>query len=1035
MKRVCKILAIIAAVLVGLMVALQLALNSPIVDKLAHKYADEYIDGDVSWSRIRISMLKNFPRVRVTVDSLALTYPHERYAAYDAAGIDHPFLSSGRGAQQDTLAAWDRFTASVSLWKLLHKNISLDDAGIDGLSAYAHAYDTTAVNWDIFKGSEEPEDTTSSPFSLPWIKIGDISFRDSRLVYTDQSADIFGAAELDRLHLEGDLQLGSDSLEVKDFAVALEGVELEAGIGRYDINRCMVDAVTGLELNASANGVYRYGGQLPPADASLKLTDGRFIYALLSAPLALDLAAEARSDRNGRVDAEVRTLCLRTSGLDLDADGRADDLLGADPRFRVDAGARACLDSLLRLLPSDFGILADGNVDISIDADARMSEINTCKFDRAKVSGRILGDRVRVRMPADTMAFDTWRPDIRLNSDPDGILVNVDLDSAYVNIADDLRAKVRGMSNTGHLTKVESNGRLTPRLEFESDNGTIFFKSGDTRAMVRSARVAAAVEKRVFDATRAPRGPRPSRSNAPAEDRLSGGDIRVAVDSTVMSYLRKWKPSGEVALGKGFVATPSLPLRTRLGEVSARFDERQLLLDTLAVKCGTSDLSAHGEVTNFFALMSSRRSRRVTSMKLNLDSRRINVNELIAAFQMGGDAAPADTSLDYDETFVVDSIAGAAPDTAAMGLIIVPGNIDAELNVKADNVRYTDIDIAPLKASVHVKDRTLQILNTSAETNLGGVNLDAYYSTKTRDDLTAGVDLKLRDISAEGIIHMLPSVDEMMPALKSFKGKMGCTISATTQIDTNMNVIIPSVDGVITITGRDLEVEDAGDLRKITRLLLFKNKNIGHINDLNVNAVVHDAKVEVFPFELGVDRYKLALRGMQGLDNTMNYHVSILKSPFLIPFGINLYGTLDNWRFFLGFPKYKEGKVPGFSKEIESVQVNIAQSIRDIFSKGVNNVKEYNRQNIKSLNASEQSTAGADMDLTREQFNEVEAFAFELDAMEWESNLAAEVDAVLEESFMDTEKLLKTYQEQVYDKRTMKRMEQLKAQSEKKKKK
>lgn len=1036
LKRVRNILLIVAAVIVGLFLAIQIALNSPIVTKLANKYAAEYVDGNVSWSRIHFSMLRNFPKLSVSIDDLSLTYPHERYAAYDTLGMPHAFLGCGRGAQEDTLASWKRFSASVNLWKLIRKDLILDNAGIESLRAFAHSYRPGAANWDIFKGSDTPKDTTDEGFALPWIKVREISFDNPHLVYTDQSGAIFGSADLSRLGLSGDIMIASDSLEVKSFELGLEDMDLEGGYGYFNEAINTVEAKARLNLKAGAEGSYVYGGNLPESHAELELSSGIARYAPIAAPVALSLAAKATVDRKGRMDAEVSELTARTSGLDFDADASAADLMGKDPLYNVDASALVCLDSLLALMPSDFGIIADGHLDISLDARAHQSELNQYKFDRASISGHVLGDRVRVSMPADTLFIDAHRPVVDLNSDPDGIMLGLNLDSVYVDMGDGLRAKVRDMKTKGRLTKVESNGKMTPHLEVESDNGAIFFRSGDTRAMVRSANIAAAVEKRVHNsaaqARRAPHGgPRPDHTTAEA---LSGSDIRVAVDSTIIKYIRQWKPSGKLALGKGFVATPSLPLRTRIGEVSAKFDEREVVLDTLAVRCGTSDVSAKGRIGNFMSLFSGRRSRKATTMRLDLDSRRINVNEIIAAFQMGAKDAPRDTSMEYDETFVVDSIADAPTDPEPIGAIILPGNIDAELNIAADKVIYTDIEVAPLKASANLKDRTLQLLNTSGKTNLGDVDLDAYYSTKSLDDLSAGVDIKLNDISAEGIIHMLPSVDEMMPVLKSFKGKLGCEISATAQVDTNMNVLIPTVDGIVRISGRDLEVEDAGDLKKITRLLLFKNKNIGHIDDLNVSAVVHDSKVEVFPFELGVDRYKLALRGMQGLDNTMNYHVSILKSPFLIPFGINMYGTLDNWRFSLGFPKYREGKVPVYSKEIESVQVNIAQSIRNIFQKGVDEVKQYNRKNVRELNQSERTNDNSLLDgITADQYNEVEQLAFEMEAMSWEDDLAAEVDAVLEESFMDMEKLLKTYQDEIYDKRTEKKIEQLKQQSEKKK--
>ena len=72
-RRVIGIVLIVLAVLLGGLVAgVYAVLNTRALDRIVHKYADEYVDGDVSWSKIRISPFRNFPDVRVSIDSLVL---------------------------------------------------------------------------------------------------------------------------------------------------------------------------------------------------------------------------------------------------------------------------------------------------------------------------------------------------------------------------------------------------------------------------------------------------------------------------------------------------------------------------------------------------------------------------------------------------------------------------------------------------------------------------------------------------------------------------------------------------------------------------------------------------------------------------------------------------------------------------------------------------------------------------------------------------------------------------------------------------
>ena len=135
----------------------------------------------------------------------------------------------------------------------------------------------------------------------------------------------------------------------------------------------------------------------------------------------------------------------------------------------------------------------------------------------------------------------------------------------------------------------------------------------------------------------------------------------------------------------------------------------------------------------------------------------------------------------------------------------------------------------------------------------------------------------MSDITAEKVIELLPAVDTIMPMLKSFKGLLNCELAATASLDTNMNVITPSINGVVRIGGKDLSISDNELFRTLAKKLMFKNKKEGHVQQMTVEGVIKDNVLEVFPFVLDMDRYTLAMSGIQNLDMSFKYHVSVLK--------------------------------------------------------------------------------------------------------------------------------------------------------------
>lgn len=1087
--RGLKALLIVLGTIVGLFLVLQIVLNSRIVDKLVDKYAAEYIDGTLEYSDVKVSLLRNFPSVRLNIDSLSLTYPHDRFAAWDSLGVQSRMREAGRGGQADTLARVGRFSVAMNPWPLIKGKVRVKFVGIRGLRAFAHAYNDSTANWNMFNFGSSEKDTTSSsgipPISLGALRIGD----HPRIVYTNQADTVYAmlgmqslkvggsfamdegmlklrkaSFDLDSLRIAGRLpadtlsaridylSLHEKSADLYDVLLNAKAVARTGSYGRLElplsldgrvrmvkfpdvisvdvqkllanvahipfsaqgvaeirpdslfvdasmkVDGCPLDTLLAdyaraftpvaddvlttahLDMDIAAKG-YLTPTQVPAVEACVRIPDGHVYYKPLDLGATLNVDVDATMSPRKVLDAEIGEFLARTRGLKLQLSGSAADLLGGDPRIKASAAGFAKLDSLTHFLPAGSGIEADGTVDLELDANALLSEFNQYKFQNAALEGKITSDRIFFRMPSDTIDVQAYNTFIDINSSPRGIELKADIDSARVALGADMRARVRGMRNTGYVHKVENRfGKLVPKIEFTSDEDRIFFRTGTTRIMARQTSIAASVQKIVMpdkDAMSTARAhymdslkranPGMSASDLIAREQRRRGagmpsymrekdfakaDISIALDSSITNYLKQWKPTASISVRRGSVMTPALPLRTRIGGLYGRFDGDKLNLDTLSVKCGSSDAVASGSVSGLRRALISK-----GNLKADLDirSKRINLNEIIAALQIA-QQNQIDTTVhsEEDESFVIDTLADVVLDSTSMALIVVPGNVDASLKVHADEIDYTDILITPGIATVNMRDRVLQLADTRLVTNLGNIDLDAFYSTRTKKDITAGADLRLSDVSAEGIIHMLPTVDSLMPALKSFKGKLNCDVTATTKLDTSMNILMPTLDGVVRIQGKDLRIDDAGDLRKITKLLVFKDKNIGSIDDLYVNAVVHDNKLEVYPFILGVDRYQLALYGVQGFDKTMNYQVSILRSPFIIRFGIKMYGKLDDWHFGLTRAKYRNGTVPAFSQELDSLQINLGTSIRNIYRQGIEGVQRYNRSSLDQLQRKKQ---------------------------------------------------------------------------------
>lgn len=1112
-----------------IIIALQIVLNSGFLTRNVNRLASEYVDADISFGKVSASMFKSFPNLNVEIENLRISYPHERYAAFDSAGIYGKLLDAGRGSGVDTLAVFNTLHLSIDYIRAITGKFVIRNAAVDGARIFAHAYDSTTANWNIFGFSsgeeEEGRDTLSTP--LPDICLKHFALTGHpQIVFTSQPDTVYASLRMAKTAFDGSLELRNlrdsrinfyiDSLTVagrlpadsllfsmRQFSIKerkgaylVESdadikiadkmlgrlslpVSLSAGIrlpekdgNRYSIdnlafriatldfsgnayaepdidstyvraelslNSCpvqktietfcrsiMPDAMrlktdAAVSLTALCDGYYiPKAGALPELVGEIVIPRSSVAYEGFDYKGELALDMEASTDRNGVLSMTLDNMDVYLAGIGLSAKGSVEDPLSRDPLYDVEFLAEVSLDDASAFLPE--GMEMCGTVNTFASGMILQSDMSLFNFSRADIEGYIETDGISFSVPADTIDAQIGKTvitlgkagtDARLGADILGFKGEMDSFMARLGAGmsaygkrltlnaqnsadtfsedfgkeyhpivggigageltldgpDSLRLRVRNTSNEFKLSSTVKEGQTLPILALSSRNNRISVRSGATRIGLAGA---------VFDAS-AVKKPVQEDSAALVSDPLEAkmkavkddfSDRRELPDfgETVRGYLTGWDLYGGLNIRRGTLATPYFPLRNTASGIGGTFRNNSLSLDSLTLSTGSSHLSASGRITGITDAFAHGG---ILDANLDIRSKRLNVNEIIAALDAGGrlgdaDGLIADDSLseeEYLDSIAIDTI--AVPDSISP-LIVLPKNIRARLTLQGDRIDYSRLLIDWFYSDIALRDRTLQITNTVATSNMGDIYFEGFYSTQSKDELNAGFDINLADITANEVIELFPAVDSIVPMLKSFKGSLDCEVAATTKIDTNMNIIFPSINGVMKIAGRDLSITDDDGLKKIGRILMFKDVNNLRISDMTVQGIISDNELEVFPFVMGVDRYKLALSGLQNFNNEFSYHVSILDSPLPFKFGVNLWGSFDNWKWRVCKAKYRDAGVPVFTKELKDMQYNLLGAIHNVFDRGVDKALEASKESLGTVAASKEAAGYDALEVTGE---------------------------------------------------------------------
>ncbi|MEE0979099.1 MAG: hypothetical protein UH625_06800 [Muribaculaceae bacterium] len=697
----------------------------------------------------------------------------------------------------------------------------------------------------------------------------------------------------------------------------------------------------------------------------------------------------------------LNKLVINGKAIDIDLNAELRDII-SDPMVKADFKGRLNVEMLPDEVTQRFASLIEGKVKADIAVDMRMSHLQVNKFHKVKINGDIdLDDFTFVSTDSSTRAyvnkscleFGTNRRISTNDQLVDSLLtVSLKIDSGNINyetisltmnnMKGSLGTRLTshtvdttqvngfgGTLNFGNLRMVDSADSIRLRLTDVSCKAGLKRFNGDSKvpllSLVFDARrvigatpdAVAGLSKSHFDISAHLRK-RATRNNVDSLARHNRrrrqhadadlDNIDMQVDSGMKALLRRWDVTGSVTADAGRMFIKAFPVTNSFRNVDLRFSTDSVNMRDLHYRLGHSDFLVNGYIGNIRrALTNSRRDNRL-KIRLSVASDTLNVNELsqLAFADFGSDNHDMMASMEAGniETAQISVNTDTIPPKAFM----VPGNIEANLTLKAKNLIYTDIVFHDFSGEMMVIDKAINLRDLKASADIGNIDMTALYSTYEKNDIQFGMGLKINRFNLAKVMKLVPAIDTMMPMLNNFAGIIDADIAATSQIDSTMNFIIPSMQAAIKLSGDSLVLLDPDTFKFLSKWLMFKNKKQNMINHMSVEMVMDNNQLEIFPFMFDIDRYKLGVMGTNDMAFNLNYHISVLKSPLPFKFGINITGNVDDMKIRMGGAKFKENQSIERLSIADTTRINLVRQIENIFRRSARSKRlSINRSHVK----------------------------------------------------------------------------------------
>jgi len=868
--------------------------------------------------------------------------------------------------------------------KIIIHNILLEDA-----SLYAFKDKDGKSNWDILKSPADTlatkEDTVQSKFDSE-IDVRNIELKNTNITFDDRNTRIYSRLDKANLKLKlllekeySSLKLDFDNdniifwqqgellvnkikaslktkididnptrkLTLTDTELSINGIKLAASGTlvsdtmakvidvdvEYGLHTPSVKTVLDMipesilkKMKVTAKGEVSVKGTLkgtygekkiPAASLQISIKDASAKYAGSAYGidhLSTEFDAYVDLMRNKPSFLNLKILNFRGAHTEIVASARVANLL-TDPYITVNTKSKVDLDALAKTFPLQEGVRITGKLDADLDLKCHLSSIKKQDIGRVKLKGNMNLNGFGLRATKEDFELTsnaslrfTGDSTLQAYADVRKLVLHSRQLSSSIEL---LSAQVTSTNpqDTTQIVNLECNFGLQKLKANVGD--TICFYSGNTKAK-------ATISPGKRDKTKPLLGLNFRTDSLFFRANQSKMGLGVAgFDISAEKYNDTiWLPQGTVGFDKLFLSTPDFGLPIRVGKTKVSLQKGDITLHNAAMRIGKSNMIVSGAIYKPYRAM---KKKELLKARLEINSDRIDCNQLINALSQPGDSTNTDFFVESEE-LPIDTL------SSDFRLFEIPNNIDFELSMNVKKVTYDKMLFENVHGQVEIKNQALHLRDLSMRA------LDAEMKTvmvykATRSQGYTGFDFKIKDINVGKLFEFIPSLDTIVPMLRSFKGYVDFDIVAESQLDSLLNIKVPTLKSAIKILGDSLVLMDGETFAEISKMLMFKNKKQNLVDSISVNITVDNGSVNIYPFLLEIDRYRAAVGGRQGLDMNFEYHISVLKSPIPFKMGVNITGNLDKMKIRLGGAKYKDAVTPVEIRKVDSTRLNMGNEI------------------------------------------------------------------------------------------------------------
>jgi hypothetical protein len=316
-----------------------------------------------------------------------------------------------------------------------------------------------------------------------------------------------------------------------------------------------------------------------------------------------------------------------------------------------------------------------------------------------------------------------------------------------------------------------------------------------------------------------------------------------------------------------------------LNNASLLFSPRYVDLEALSVQIGKNDIAATGKLENFIPYFMKNET---LKGNLTVNSNYLNLNDFMKKSETG-------------ETL--------PEDTAGIGVIEIPKNIDFNLNAHLKQVLFDNLDISNLSGQLLVKEGKVDMKSLSLNALGGTLNVNGYYDTgKKPQQPDVSLNLDIKNASFAQTFTSFVTVQKLAPIFEHIAGDFSANFKMTTPLGSDFMPEMSSLIAAGSLQSSQVEIANIEVLNGLASAL--KNESLKNlkVKDLKLPFSIDGGRVTTKPFDVRFGGGSMNLAGTTGLDQTIDYEAKVnladnLSGSYIKNITVKIGGTFTKPKF------------------------------------------------------------------------------------------------------------------------------------------